>query len=97
MYILLTKENAVSEIIPDYDPVFPGVPVPARYAPDFVANLMRVEDDTEVRQNWVYDPDSQTFSEPPELEIPVNPPEPTDPTEPSDTDVLNALLGVTAE
>lgn len=70
MYILL-DENNVKEIIPDEDPVFPGVPIGERYAPDFVAQLMHVPDGVRVAQNWVYDPEDGTFSEPPAPEPPV--------------------------
>ena len=64
MYILLDDNSTVLEIIPDEDPVFPGVPVSDRYAPDFVARLKRFDDGIEVEQNWVYDPDTGTFSAP---------------------------------
>ena len=56
MYILLNN-NAVAEIIPDEDPIFPGIPIEQRYAPDFVAKLLHVADDTAVKQNQVYDPE----------------------------------------
>lgn len=75
MYILLTDENTVAEIIPDENPIFPGVPIEQRYAPDFVAKLLHFPDETEVAQNWVYDPETQTFSEPPKPE-PSPEPEP---------------------
>lgn len=70
MYILLTNKNTVAEIIPDENPVFPGVPIEARYASDFVARLLHVADDTEVQQGWSYV--DGTFVEPivPEPEIP---------------------------
>lgn len=94
MYILL-NENIVTEIIPDENPVFPGVPIEARYSPAFVSKLIHVDDATDVSQNWVYDAETGTFSEPPEPE-PVEPgPEPEpEPSEPTDTEVLNTLLGV---
>ena len=75
MYILLTENNTVTEIIPDENPIFPGVPIEQRYAPDFVAKLLHFPDETEVAQNWVYDPETKTFSEPPKPE-PVPVPEP---------------------
>lgn len=75
MYILLTDNNTVAEIIPDENPVFPGVPIEQRYAPDFVEKLLHVSDETEVAQNWVYDPETQTFAEPPKPE-PSPEPEP---------------------
>lgn len=77
MYILLNN-NTVAEIIPDEDPIFPGIPIEARYAPDFVAKLLHVADDTDVKQNQVYDPETGTFSDPPVPE-PVEPPEPPEP------------------
>lgn len=64
MYILLTNDNTVAEIIPDIDPVFPGVPIGERYAPNFVEQLIHVPDETEVQQNWDYDPETGVFSEP---------------------------------
>ena len=67
MYILLTKENMVSEIIPDEDPVFPGVPVSARYAPEFVRGLLQVDNETAVAEGWTYSPETGLFSPPPDV------------------------------
>lgn len=63
MYVRL-HENIVIELIPDIDPVFPGVPIGERYTPEFTASLLHIPDDTEVEQNWVYDVDSQSFRNP---------------------------------
>ena len=76
MYILLSESNYVAEIIPDENPIFPGIPIEQRYAPDFVAKLLHVADDTAVKQNQVYDPETGTFSDPPVPEPPPEPPEP---------------------
>lgn len=78
MYILLTKENTVAELIPDEDPVFPGVPIGARYTPEFISELLHVPNETAVEQNWVYDKEVGTFSPPPEPE-PIPEPEPSGP------------------
>ena len=78
MYILLNN-NTVAEIIPDEDPIFPGIPIEQRYAPDFVAKLLHVADDTAVKQNQVYDPETGTFSDPPAPE-PIPEPEPPEPS-----------------
>jgi|GEM_PF-2288421 len=67
MYILL-ENSAVKEIIPDFDPVFPGIPITERYAPDFVKKLICVSDDTEVGQNWTYDGVKFSPPEPPETD-----------------------------
>lgn len=82
MYILLTEKNTVAEIIPDEAPVFPGVPIEDRYAPEFVERLLFVPDETEVRPNWAYDPEGGTFSPPPEPEIPETPEVPDVPEAP---------------
>lgn len=66
MYILLMDDDTVQEIVPDEDPVFPGIPIEERYAPDFVARLIRVPGGTQVEQGWSYDRTEQTFSPPPE-------------------------------
>ena len=89
MYILLSKKNAVLEIIPDYDLVFPGVPIEDRYPPDFVNALLHVPDDSEIYPNWVYDPNTGAFSEPPDPE-PAEPEEP-EPAPPSLEERLAAL------
>lgn len=54
MYILYTEgTNEVAEIIPDEDPIFPGVSIEQRYEKSFVDKLEWVPDTVEVRQNWV--------------------------------------------
>lgn len=68
MYINLNEDNTVREIIPDFDPRLPGFPIEKRYPAAFVENLLHVPDNTEVQQNWVYDPESETFAPPPEPE-----------------------------
>lgn len=73
-YIRLDSKNSVMEIIPGEDPVFPGVPIEQRYHADFIAALVQTTDETEVEQNWIYNPADQTFDEPP---APEPPPEPT--------------------
>lgn len=82
MYILLTDERAVVEIIPDEDPIFPGIPIEERYPPDFVEELIQIPDGTEVFPNWIYDPESGLFSIPPEPE-PTEPDEEEPPAEPA--------------
>lgn len=92
MYIRLDENNIVQEIIPDIDPVFPGVPIEKRYPPAFVAALLHVEDSTEVEQGLMYDEDTGTFVEPPVPEY-VEPEEPPE-AEPTTEEILDTLLGV---
>ena len=72
MYVLLTEQNIVKELIPDKHPAFPDAPIEERYPADFVAALLHVDDSTEVAQNMVYDPETGVFSAPvieePEIE-----------------------------
>ena len=76
-YIRLNPSNVVMEIILGEDPVFPGIPIEQRYSADFIAALIQTADETEVEQNWVYNPDDQTFSAPPAPEPGPDPePEP---------------------
>lgn len=75
-YIYLVS-NIVREIIPEYDPAFPDIPINERYAPDFLAQCIAVPEDTEVSTGMIYDPDTGEFSTPPEPPEPVAPDEPT--------------------
>lgn len=76
-YIRLDSKNSVMEIIPGEDPVFPGISIEKRYHADFIAALIQTADETEVEQNWIYNPDDQTFSAPPTPEPGPDPePEP---------------------
>ena len=79
-YIRLNADNVVMEIIPGEDPIFPGIPIEQRYHADFIAALIQTADETEVEQNWIYNPDDQTFSEPP---TPEPGPEPEPEPEPA--------------
>lgn len=71
-YIRINSKNVVMEIIPGENSRFPGIPIEQRYSVDFIANLIQISDETPVEQNWIYNPDDQTFFAPP-------PPEPGDP------------------
>lgn len=71
MYILMNPDNTVGEIIPTYDPDFPGVPIEDRYEESFIKTLMEFPDDMKVEQNWEYDPKTKTFSAP--KPIPMEP------------------------
>ena len=58
------EKTIVAEIIPEFDPVFPGVPVGERYPADVVKKLVAVEDETSVHVGMVYDANTGEFSEP---------------------------------
>lgn len=86
MYIRLDEHNAVAEIIPDADPVFPGMGVEKRYPADFIAGLTHFPDDTEAHATWIYDAETGTFSPPPE---PEPGPEPTPEPGPDGTTIAD--------
>ena len=89
-YIRLSPSNVVMEIIPGEDSRFPGIPIEQRYHADFIAALIQTADETEVEQNWIYNPDDQTFSAPP-------PPEPGPDPEPEPEPVEVARAAKIAE
>lgn len=76
------KNNIVFEIIPEY-----ALPVEKWYGAEFAAECVESPDDVE--QHWVYDPETGTFSEPPE-------PEPVEP-EPTIEERMTALENAIAE
>ena len=88
------EKTIVAEIIPEFDPVFPNVPVGERYPADVVKKLVAVEDEESVHVGMIYDASTGEFSEP-EQPKPVTPSEPTvDPvTEANSMEILNVLLG----
>lgn len=93
-YVRLNN-NVAAEIIPEFDPTFPNVPITERYPAEFVKKLVAVDDNVEVRVGMVYDKETGAFSEP----EPVTPSEPDVPTvdpvaEANSMEILNVLLGV---
>lgn len=62
-YVRVLDGKAV-EVIPEYDPTFPGIPASKRFSADFLAPLIPVADEVAVDQHWDYDPETGLFSEP---------------------------------
>lgn len=58
------EKTVVAEIIPEFDPAFPGVPVGERYPADVIKKLVAVEDETSVHVGMIYDARTGEFSEP---------------------------------
>lgn len=71
VYVRLNN-NIAAEIIPEFDPTFPNVPITERYPAEFIKKLVAVDDSVEVRVGMVYDAETGTFSVP----EPVTPSEP---------------------
>ena len=64
MYYVYTVNGIAREIINDYDPVFPGIPIDKRYNRSFVDKCIPVNDDCAVSIGDEYDPITNTFSTP---------------------------------
>ena len=77
-YIRLSTENRVVEIIPDFNPALPNVPINERYSETFIANLIEVVDDVELAEGWLYNFADGTFTEYIEPVEPVEPEQPED-------------------
>lgn len=61
-------DNKVRELIPDIDPVFPGLDITERYPSETISKFVHVEDDANVKCGMNYDHETGTFSEP---DVPV--------------------------
>lgn len=57
-------DKIVREVIPDIDPIFPGIDIKERYPADMLAKCVHVDDRADVKQGMVYDAESGTFSAP---------------------------------
>jgi hypothetical protein len=68
MRYVYIEEGKAHEIIPEFDPVFPGVPMSERYSPDFIAKCVKAADSAAVEFGWIYDEGAGVFSAPPEPE-----------------------------
>lgn len=81
-YILLSN-NVVLEILPEFVEDFPEIPIESRYPASLLSKCVVVDEAIEVQQNWVYDSETNTFSEPPQPQPePVPVPEPVPEPEP---------------
>lgn len=55
-YVRLTNDSEVLEVIPQFDPKFPGVPPQKRYTQEFLNSLVLISDDTlEIECGMIYD------------------------------------------
>lgn len=54
MKYLYMQDNKVFNIISEYDPNFPKIPIQERYSHEFLSKCIVVADNLEVEQNWDY-------------------------------------------
>ena len=64
-------DKIVREVIPDIDPIFPGIDIKERYPADMLNKCVHVEDDVDVRVGMIYNADTGEFKEP-EV-VPISP------------------------
>ena len=78
-YLYIDEDSTLAEIIPDFDPTFPGIPATKRYATDFLAKCIERTDEQisseGIELGMLYDAEADTFKPAPEPE-----PEPEQPT-----------------
>lgn len=58
--------NTVNEIIPDFDPIFPNIPIEQRFSAAFCKELREIpaEQEGQVCPGWTYNADTDVFEEP---------------------------------
>lgn len=67
-YVRLNN-NVVAEIIPEFDPAFPNVPITERYPAEFIKKLVAVDNSVEVRVGMVYNAETGAFNVPEPSEV----------------------------
>ena len=60
-YVLLTDNNIVAEVIPDYNPLFPDKSLQERYPENFILTLLPVDDNVEVDTGYQYIKETNEF------------------------------------
>ena len=60
MYVFMIN-NRVTQIIPEFDPIFPDIPISKRYSEDFCKKLIQVDDSEDVKLGMYYDKDENKF------------------------------------
>lgn len=61
-YVYINQDKTVQEIIPAFDPRFPGVPVEKRYSKSFLNRCLEVQDGVEVKEGYEYIPIHNVFA-----------------------------------
>lgn len=90
-------DGMLTEVLPEYSEVFPGIHITERYSSEFLSHcIIRTDEQLEaegITTGMLYDAETDTFKEPPEPEPepePVPEPEP-EPGQPTWTERIEAL------
>lgn len=63
-YVYIDNSRIVTEVIPDYVPEFPDIPVTKRYSKEFLSHCLEVNDSVNVESGMEYLPLQNVFTEP---------------------------------
>ena len=67
-YIYLNNLNVVWEILDEFNPVFPGVPIQERYSKQFLDQCLVMSEEefnaSNINLNMIYDEEANTFNYP---------------------------------
>lgn len=69
----LIVNNVITEIIPEFDAIFPDIPIEERYSREFLDDCIEVNEDVEVEVGDVYSDGSFTKQPPIEIIPPIEP------------------------
>lgn len=53
-YARVDNEGIVREIIPEFDPTFPNIPITERFHKSIIEQLVEIPADIDVQQHWTY-------------------------------------------
>lgn len=56
--------SIVMEIIPEYDPLFPNIPLSKRYSDGYVSLLTSIPESTDCQTGWIYNQETKVFIAP---------------------------------
>lgn len=60
--VYINNNRIVCEIIPEFDPVFPGIPITERYSKEFLSRCLEIPDEVVVEQGMEYIPLKNIFT-----------------------------------
>ena len=61
MYILLDQDLRVKEFIPEIDETFPDIPLDQRYSPEFISQLIYIEDTAGIDYGYKFNEETKVW------------------------------------
>ena len=53
-YVYINKDKTVGAVVPEFDPIFPEIPIDKRYSATFLEKCITVDESVEVRGGMGY-------------------------------------------